>query len=62
MMRSTLLLLAATAHTTLGRVVASWLLPTAPIARKFFWSVDTTDMLRAIAGMIKMAVGSRQQQ
>lgn len=46
MMRSTLLPLPLTALMVLGMVVASWLLPTAPITRKLDWSVDTTDMLQ----------------
>jgi hypothetical protein len=43
---STLLPLPATAVITLGMVVASWLLPTAPMTRNVLWSADTTDMLR----------------
>jgi hypothetical protein len=34
-------------RTVLGMVVASWLLPTAPITSTVLWSADTTDMLQA---------------
>lgn len=33
-------------RTVLGMVVASWLLPTAPMTSTVVWSADTTDMLQ----------------